>query len=166
MSETNAAVRYELLYIIPTSFTEEEAGTIEQKVAALIAKYGGTLEDAKRLGKIKFAYEIKNQRHGFYVLAHFTADRVSLAKIDENLRITPEVLRHIVIRAEEAGDGKFELIEYREVNLDNKEDKPRRRTPDKAISAEVTVVDKEEPASAEASADKPKEALKEEATGV
>ncbi|MCC7523023.1 30S ribosomal protein S6 [Candidatus Uhrbacteria bacterium] len=161
MSETNAAVRYELLYIIPTTFTEEEAGTIEQKVAALIAKYGGTLEDAKRLGKLKFAYEVKNQRHGFYVLVHFTADRASLAKIDENLRITPEVLRHIVLRAEEAGDdGKYELIEFREVNLDNKEDKPRRRLADKPEAS------KEDAPKDETAKEEPKEALKEEASGV
>jgi small subunit ribosomal protein S6 len=160
MSESNTAVRYELLYIIPTSFTEEEAGTIEQKVAALIAKYGGTLEDAKRLGKIKFAYEIKNQRHGFYVLAHFTADRASLAKIDENLRITPEVLRHMVLRADEAGEGKYDLVEFREVNLDNKEDKPRRRLADKPEAA------KEEPSKEEAPKEESKEVLKEEPAGV
>lgn len=160
MSESNVAVRYELLYIIPTSFTEEEAGTIEQKVAALIAKYGGTLEDAKRLGKIKFAYEIKNQRHGFYVLVHFTADRASLAKIDENLRITPEVLRHMVLRADEAGEGKYDLVEFREVNLDNKEDKPRRRLADKPEAA------KEESPKEEAPKEESKEALKEEPAGV
>lgn len=126
MSES-AAVRYELLYIIPTSFTEDEAGTIEQKVSALISKYGGTVEDMTRLGKLRMAYEIKNQRHGFYVLSHFSADRESLAKIDENLRITSELLRHLILRADEAGDAKFELVEFKEINLDNKEDKPRRR---------------------------------------
>ncbi len=135
MSES-PAVRYELLYIIPASFTEEEAGTIEQKVSALIAKYGGSVEDMTRLGKLKFAYEIKGQRHGFYVLAHFNANRESLTKIDENLRITPEVLRHMVIRADEAGDAKFELVEFKEVNLDNKEDRPRRRMADKVESKE------------------------------
>lgn len=127
MSES-PAVRYELLYIIPTSFTEEEAGTIEQKVSTLVAKYGGSVEDMTRLGKLKFAYEVKGQRHGFYVLSHFKADRESLAKIDENLRITPEVLRHLILRADEAGEGKFELVEFKEINLDNKEDKPRRKS--------------------------------------
>ena len=128
MSEQTAARRYELLYIIPTSFTDDEVGGVETKVAALITKVGGTVESTQRLGKLRFAYEIKAQRHGHYVLVMFTADPSAVAKLDELLRITPEVLRSIVLSAEEAGsDQKFELVQFVEVDLNNKEDRPRRR---------------------------------------
>jgi len=128
MSEQTAARRYELLYIIPTSFTDDEVGGVETKVSGLLTKVGATPESTQRLGKLRFAYPIKNERHGHYVLVMFTADPSAVAKLDELLRITPEVLRSIVLSAEEAGsDQKFDLVQFTEVDLNNKEDRPRRR---------------------------------------
>lgn len=128
MSEQIAARRYELLYIIPTSFTDDEVGGVETKVAGLLAKVGVTPESTQRLGKLRFAYPIKNERHGHYILVMFTADPSAVAKLDEQLRITPDVLRYMILSAEEAGsDQKFEMVQFAEVDLNNKEDRPRRR---------------------------------------
>jgi small subunit ribosomal protein S6 len=137
MPETTAS-RYELLYIIPSSLTDDEVSAAEAKVASILEKYGAKTEATLRLGKLKIAYVIKNERHGHYVLVHFTAEHPQLAKIEENLRITNEVLRHLIVRADE-GDSKFELVPFQEVNLDAKEDRPRRRRPDaKSESKEET----------------------------
>lgn len=126
MSEQTSR-RYELLYIIPTTFTDEEVGGVETKVSALLTKLGATVESVTRLGKMRFAYPIQNQRHGHYVLVMLQAEPSMLAKIDENLRITNEVLRYMTLSAEEAGsDQKYELLPFTEVNLDAKEDRPRR----------------------------------------
>lgn len=119
---------YELLYIIPASFTDEDAGRIETNVKALLEKHGATIDSMNRLGKFRFAYPIKNVRHGHYVLVRFTSEGPSVAKIDGELRISPEVLRHLILKAAEAGGEKFDLVQFTEVNVDNKEDdRPRRR---------------------------------------
>lgn len=129
------------MYIIPASLSEEEAGAVETRISALITKYGATVESTKRLGKLRLAYLINEQRYGYYMLVRFSAERPAMAKIDENLRISTEILRHMILRAEEAGEGKYNLVEYKEINLDNKEDRPRRRTEtakaEDAKSAEV-----------------------------
>ncbi|MFH1621177.1 MAG: 30S ribosomal protein S6 [Patescibacteria group bacterium] len=124
--------QYELLYIIPATFTDDDVGGIESNVKALLEKYGATIDSTERLGKFKFAYPIKKVRHGHYIQVRFTADGDSLAKIDEALRISPEVLRQLILRADEVGSEKYELIQFTEVNLDNKEsdDRPRRRRED------------------------------------
>ncbi len=142
MSEMSA--RYELLYIIPTTYTDDELGTVEGRVTAVLEKHGATIESTKRLGKLRFAYPIKNQRHGHYILVNFTADRANLAKLETELRITNEILRHMTVRADET-NPKFDLVQFQEINLDLKEDKPRRTTkrPD------------EKPASTEATAETP-----------
>ncbi|HVM91014.1 MAG TPA: 30S ribosomal protein S6 [Verrucomicrobiae bacterium] len=150
-----SARRYELLYIIPTTFTDEEVGTVEAKVGSLLAKVGATPESTQRLGKLRFAYPIKDQRHGHYVLVMFTAEPSVVAKLDEQLRITSEVLRHLILSAEEAGsDAKYELVPFVEVDLNNKEDRPRRRAPEAAKEES-----KEEPKEGE---DKKEEAPKAE----
>lgn len=142
MSEMSA--RYELLYIIPTTYTDDELGAVEGRVAAVLEKHGAAIESTQRMGKLRFAYPIKNQRHGHYVLVYFAADRANLAKLEGELRITPEILRHLIVRADETSP-KFEMVQFQEVNLDLKEDKPRRKRTD------------EKPASAEASSDEKKE---------
>ncbi len=123
--------RYELLYIIPTSFTDEEVGTVETKISALITKWGATVETTKRLGKLRLAYAIKDQRHGHYVMTLFKADGASLAKMEDNLRINNDILRHLILRADEAGsDQKFELVQFTEVVVEGGRGDRRREKPE------------------------------------
>ncbi len=120
--------RYELLYIIPTSFTDEEVGTVEQKISGLFTKVGATIESSRRLGKFRFAYVIQKQRHGHYQLVMFTAEHGTVAKLEELLRITPEVLRHLIVCAEEGGeDAKFDLVQFNEIVVEGGREDRRRR---------------------------------------
>lgn len=149
-------MRYELLYIIPTSFTDDEVGTIETKISGLLGKLGATIEATKRLGKLRLAYPVKRQRHGHYVMVHFTCEPTSVAKIEENLRITPEVLRHLILQADEAGaDQKFELVQFNEVSIETREERARRR------EKKDTVVKEEELKAGVAAVEGEKEAPKE-----
>jgi small subunit ribosomal protein S6 len=111
---------YELLYIISASFTDDEMGAVEGRVKALLEKYGATVTTATRLGKFRFAYPIKHLRHGHYVLVRFSADTQAMRQIDEALRISTDVLRHLIVLAEEAGGEKFDLVQFAEVNIDAK----------------------------------------------
>lgn len=119
---------YELLYIIPTSYTDDEVGTIETKVGEILTKYGATTGSTRRLGKFRFAYPVKHQRHGHYIQVLLSVDRPMIGKIEEQLRITPEVLRHIMVRADELGaEQKFDLVQFTEVNIEARDERPRRR---------------------------------------
>lgn len=134
-------MQYELLYIVSSSYTDEDVGKVEGTVKALIEKVGGRIVETKRLGKFRFAYPIKKNRHGHYVLTYVEMEPATVAKLDEALRMSGEVLRHIILRADEAGGAKFELVQFTEINLDSKEDRPRRKrdeptTDDKAKAAE------------------------------
>lgn len=151
MSDQTAR-RYELLYIIPTTFTDEEAGEVETRVAGLIEKVGITADSTTRLGKLRFAYPIKKQRHGYYVMVMLSAEPSAVAKLDAQLRITPEVLRHLILSAEEAGsEAKYELVQFIEVNVEDKDPRSRRRTSKEG--EEDKKEGDEKPASAEASTD-------------
>lgn len=121
---------YELLYIVSASFTDEDVGRIEGVVKALLEKQGARITETKRLGKFRFAYPIKKARHGHYVLTYAEADPSAVAKIDEALRMSNDVLRHIILRADEAGGEKFDLVQFTEVNVDMKDDRPRRKRED------------------------------------
>lgn len=89
---------YELLYLINATYTEEELEPIKQKVKELIAKFGGeiTLEDT--LGKKKLTYPIKNNSQGYYLLYEFYLDGENYKKIDSELKLSNEILRHMIVK--------------------------------------------------------------------
>lgn len=119
---------YELMYIVPTTFTEEELGTVESHVAELLQKHGATLERSARLGRLRFAYPIRHERFGHYVLARFKAERGALGPINEGLRLNQkEIVRHLIVHGEDvASDGKFNLVQFQEVLVEGGD---RRRKP-------------------------------------
>jgi len=143
-SDDPMTTQYEVLYIIPATFTDEDVGNVEGNVKALLEKHGATIDSTTRLGKFRFAYPIKHVRHGHYVRMRITADTSSVAAIDAALRISNEVLRYLILRAEEAGGEKFDFVQFTEVSLDTRpdghrsDDRMRRRTPESVrVPAEI-----------------------------
>ncbi len=120
-------MQYELLYIISATFADDDVGTVEAVVRALLEKNGATLTTTKRLGKFRFAYPIKKARYGHYVLVRFESEPSVVAKIEEGLRITSDVVRHLILRADEAGEETFDMVQFTEVNIEAKDDQRRRR---------------------------------------
>lgn len=121
--------QYELLYIIPATFTDEDVGRIEGTIGALLEKNGAKIDTTARLGKFRLAYPIKKVRHGHYILVNLTTEGANVKAIDEALRISTDALRHLILRSDEAGGDKFDLVQFTEVNLDAKDEerKARRR---------------------------------------
>ncbi len=150
---------YELLYIIPATFTDEEVGQAESEIQALIQRYGGVHKETRRLGKFKLTYLIKKVRHGHYVMVYFEAEPAAIAKINEALRIHEKVLRHLILRADEAGGSEFNMVQFQEIVVEggSKEDRARR----KRMEAEKSKASEDVKAAAELE-QKPEAAAKED----
>ena len=89
--------KYEMMYVLVSTGTDEEKDAMIEKVNALITKNGGVVESTEKLGNKKLAYEINKKHEGFYVLANFTADASVPATISNTLRITDGILRFIIV---------------------------------------------------------------------
>lgn len=88
---------YELLYIIPNNFTEEEAQKIHDKIKENMTQKGAKISFEEQWGKKKFTYPIKNFNHGYYNLIEFESGRENINNIDHFLKLSDEVLRHQVV---------------------------------------------------------------------
>ncbi|HIU64970.1 MAG TPA: 30S ribosomal protein S6 [Candidatus Avacidaminococcus intestinavium] len=89
--------RYEVMYIVKP--VEEEAfEAVVTKFDSLISTNGGTVEKTDRWGKKRLAYEIKDFVDGIYVLVTFSADAKVVKELDRVMKITDEILRHMIIR--------------------------------------------------------------------
>ena len=90
---------YEVMYIIKT-MDEEATNAVISKFEALITNNGGTVEKIDRWGKKRLAYEVKKNLEGFYCLIHFTAEPAVVAELDRVLKITEDVIKHMIVKQE------------------------------------------------------------------
>ncbi len=88
---------YELLYIIPNNFSEDEVAPINDKVKKVITDNGGTITHFEEWGKKRFSYQIKTFFYGYYSLIEFDMTGENMAKANKALRMMSEVLRHQIV---------------------------------------------------------------------
>jgi len=125
---------YEMFYILPTRYTDAEIAEIQTKVNGLIEKVGAKVIKEENLGRIRLAYPIKQMRHGSYILNYIEVDSVGeewaeskvLIDLDKELRMTDEVMRHMIIQLPKGiPDRSFKLESY-VAPLSEEEDEARR----------------------------------------
>lgn len=89
---------YELLYIVPNQYTEEEVKAIKEKVDTIIKNQNGIIGYENFIGKRKLAYPINKINHGYYLLTEFELEEGhKLIEISNFLRLNKEILRHQII---------------------------------------------------------------------
>ena len=92
---------YEVLYIVRPDLEEDKVQDIVKRVNSLISRSGGSSEQTSLWGKRKLAYEVKHQKEGSYVLQDFQIDQARVPELESALKITEEVLRHLIVRKPE-----------------------------------------------------------------
>jgi small subunit ribosomal protein S6 len=89
---------YEVLYIVRADLDDDKVQDIVKRVNTLIERAGGSLERTNIWGKRKLAYEVKHQKEGSYILQDFQIGQDRIPELEAALKITEEVLRHLVVR--------------------------------------------------------------------
>ena len=122
MSKTKAsgAKHYEILFIMPNKFTDDESKKIVEKVSQTITDNGGQITYSEYWGKKKLAYEIKHNAYGYYALFEFDLEGSSLAKIDQTLRLSTDVLRHQIIVKKIKSEEEIKKAEKIRAKIDSK----------------------------------------------
>lgn len=104
---------YEIMTILPSQYADTEIDGVIETVTKQIEKSGAKVEKMQNFGKLKIAYPIERQRHGTYVMFYVSSEPEALQKLDQNLRLSEEVLRHITIARPEGISAKeFRLVQY------------------------------------------------------
>jgi len=93
--------RYEIMYIIAAALDEERKEAIMDTVKGIIQDGGGEVIKADVIGLKKLAYPIQKKNEGFYVLVTFNAPAELPKELDRRLRISDDVVRHLIINKDE-----------------------------------------------------------------
>jgi len=92
--------KYEVVIIVKPSDEEVTNATIA-KFENIIKNTGGVVDKIDRWGKKRLAYEVKDFMEGYYTLINFTAEPATVFELERVLKITDEVLKHMVIKLED-----------------------------------------------------------------
>lgn len=93
---------YEMLFVLRPDLEEEETNAAIERLTNLIQQNQGEVEQINRWGKKRMAYEVRDYRDGYYVLALFQGVPATAKELDRVVRLSDEVLRHIIIRRDAA----------------------------------------------------------------
>ena len=87
---------YELVCIIEPDLDESAVTGVIDRVRSWVTEAGGSIEKVDMWGKRRMAYMIRKQREGNYVLFNLTLAPGAAAGIEQNLRYTETVMRHML----------------------------------------------------------------------
>jgi small subunit ribosomal protein S6 len=89
--------KYETIYIISPTIDEEQVKATVEKFSNLVSE-NGELEKVEEWGRKKLAYEVQDQKEGYYVLMNFSANPDFPSELERNFKITEDILKYLIIR--------------------------------------------------------------------
>lgn len=89
---------YESIFILDTNTPNEDIDAFVEKLKKIITNYGPDEIKIDRLGKSRLAYEIDKRQYGYYISLEFTASGEVVQPLEEEYRLSDEVLRFMTYR--------------------------------------------------------------------
>jgi len=91
---------YEILFVIANALDDERKEAAVEAVKSLIDD-SGEVTRVDIIGTRRLAYPIEKKTEGYYVLVEFNAPPELPKELDRRLRISDDVVRHIIINKDE-----------------------------------------------------------------
>lgn len=88
--------KYETIFIVNPKLDEESTKAVIERFTQLI-EANGTIDEIDEWGRRRLAYEIDDEREGYYVLINFTSGTDFPAELDRVYKITEGIMRSIII---------------------------------------------------------------------
>ncbi len=132
---------YEFCFLYPATLSQKEEGDLLKEIEKIIEETGAKQISKDLWGKRGLAYKIKGHTEGNYVVYHYQMDPSSIIEIDTVLRITPNVLRHIIVKPPKG----YEIVKFSEKFeewLKHREEEGERKKKEKEAKLAKRVADK------------------------
>ena len=91
---------YEIMFVIANALDDERKEAVIETVKGIIED-GGEVTRVDVIGTRKLAYPIEKKTEGYYVLIEFSAPAELPKELDRRLKISDDVVRHMIINKNE-----------------------------------------------------------------
>ena len=88
--------KYEIMYILSAGLDEAAHNAEMEKVHGILTANKATIRNVNAWGVREFAYPIKKQTKGFYVVLKVTADAACLKEFDRVCKLDNQVIRFLI----------------------------------------------------------------------
>jgi len=88
--------KYEIMYILNANLDDEARKNEIEKLHKILTDNGAKVGAVKEWGLRDFAYQIKKQTKGYYVIIKVEAEQKGLAEFNRLVKLNNNVLRHLV----------------------------------------------------------------------
>lgn len=88
--------KYEIMYILTATLDDNARKDEIAKLQGILESNKAKVTDVKELGVKDFAYSIKKQVKGFYVVLKVSADAAALKEFDRLAKLDNNVVRHLI----------------------------------------------------------------------
>lgn len=89
--------KYEVLYVIDGTITDEAIEANVTKFEELVTKHGGEILNVDKWGKKNLAYPINYKTEGYYVLMDIKSAPEFPVELQRVMKISEEIIRYIVV---------------------------------------------------------------------
>lgn len=89
---------YELGIVVSPEASEEQTKGILDRVTQIVQTNGGQVVRVHPWGRRHLAYPIERHRDGLYFFLDLSLTPEALVEIDRNLKVTEEVIRHLMVK--------------------------------------------------------------------
>lgn len=87
---------YEMMFIVDPS-AEDGVDEVKQKIEGIITGREGVVISYDKLGKKRLAYTVAKRQYGLYFLVNFRGTGKIIQALEYFLRLSPVVIRHIIL---------------------------------------------------------------------
>ncbi len=88
--------KYELVCLIQPDLDEAAVTGLVDRVKGWVTDSGGSIDKVDMWGKRRLAYSIRKQRESTYVLFNLTMLPTMTSGLEQNLRYTETIMRHML----------------------------------------------------------------------
>jgi small subunit ribosomal protein S6 len=93
---------YELVVILNPEIGDDALPESVLRVEQAITSRGGEVVESNNWGRRRLAYPIKRHFEGNYVISQIKLDPAQVPALEGTFRISDDVIRHLIVRADEA----------------------------------------------------------------
>jgi small subunit ribosomal protein S6 len=89
------------MFIVEPTLSDSDIETIQERLRELAVSRGAEVKKLAVWERRRMAYPVKGRRDGIYVLAELKANPSVVKELDQQLSVTENVLRHMVVKLDE-----------------------------------------------------------------
>ncbi|NLW49387.1 MAG: 30S ribosomal protein S6 [Candidatus Brocadiaceae bacterium] len=100
---------YEAMFVVDAARGTSAVPDIVRHIAGLLTRHEAQIERIELWEERKLAYPIQKAKRGMYFLVYFQAEPDAIAQIRHTVRLSEQILRVLVLRAEQVVPPKGQM---------------------------------------------------------